>query len=181
MLQNNRIPTNKKGDKEIAMSEKNARFFKCCFLLSAAILAVFLVELIFFYDFVLAGDPLSRYLTEEEWNWLIARPSKSYEPIVLGISTLVSYFFWLLSIVCIGKLLSAKEAPLRIRRSLKIGVPLLGILLYTPVYYYVKYKAVHYRLYMTYLPLVFFSIILLTLTCIALKNARNSPSEETLS
>jgi len=54
----------------------------------------------------------------------------------------------------------------------KIAIPFTGIFLYAPCFYYIKYQADYFHLYMQLVPNVFLSLVVLALLFIAIRNLR---------
>jgi hypothetical protein len=126
---------------------------------------VFFVALLFFRDILDPGFSFFRVTTYEEWNWIIEQPSSipCETQIVAGISFLQT----VLSVV-IG-LGYIKYYWRRHLHGLDFIIPIIGLLLYAPVFYHIKYVAEHYYLWMSLIPLEIASLILACLLLFARK------------
>ncbi len=133
------------------------RLFAASAAVTLAVQALFFAVLLFLRPVLAVGDGFFHVLTPEEWDWLVAQPAAiPNETKVVAIVTGLKVLLLAATLLCIA--LQYARRPL-IRRMLLL--PLLWLAAYLPVFFAVR-RAAHYYLWMTLLPLEFFSLLLLT-------------------
>lgn len=120
---------------------------------------LFLVALVFFHNMVIVGPSFLRVLTEEEWEWLCHLPN---DPQRIKITAFFSFF----TIIFIILLLFSYEEYYRnglkkhTIKPIDFILPLIGFVIYAPLFYYTKYYAEHFYIWMELLPLAIAAVIL---------------------
>ena len=119
----------------------------------------FVVTATFFCDIPLEGFSFFRVTTYEEWGWII-QESKKHENI-LWIKEISRWIQTLLTLyICSGTLYYYCRTKIQLADLL---IPIAWLVLYAPMFYYIKYRAAHYYLHMSVLPLEIFSLNLMSL------------------
>lgn len=113
-------------------------------------------------DIVIAGSPYFRVLTQEEWAWLCQRPGAPHEGQAVAIVSLFATILSVTVLICYimqyGALFKSRQL-----RAFDVLIPIIGCVLYAPLFYYIKYRAEHYYLWMGLVPLKVSTLILLCL------------------
>ena len=135
---------------------------------------IFLIEVFAFHDCIIAPNHFFRITTLSEWHWLLQQEPTPYGMGIILISDLLQDIFIVVFIVGIFQLFYVKQKILPIRTLWKIVIPVAGLIMYLPCFYYFKYQAEHYRLYITIIPGEILSLIFLCLILIGLAGKRKN-------
>lgn len=135
---------------------------KGSFVAIAVIQILFFVVFLCFREIILTGDPLFHPLTSEEWEWLCQRPHDYQDLQVMAIVYPLASIFSTTTWICCARHYIALFKSRHLRAS-DILIPILGLALYAPLFYYIKYRAEHYYLWMGMVPAEVLSLILLCL------------------
>ena len=125
----------------------------------ACIQFVFFFVFLFFRDNLYLGYSPFRITTYEEWNWILDQGGQN-NSWLYGILELMQIVLSIWLIRCFFDYYWKRHM-----KTSDIIIPLSGLLLYVPVYFFVKYKAEHYYLWMSSIPLEIASLILFCLLC----------------
>lgn len=134
------------------------------FYLIAAILyqCFFIVAVIGFYHIVIIPGSLFRVLTKEYLLWYMEqKPAVSYEQTAIELCWIVKLLCTPIFLLAAVRTLTQPEYYRCIKASGMLASILTGILVYGFVFFYNKYQADHYRLYMTLLSTEILSLVLL--------------------
>lgn len=154
------------------MNDGNERIIKLYLVSIILFQIIFLAEAIFCYDIIIVPNPAFRKLTLEEWNWIIQRGSRPHETALLIWTDLLNIVFGVIYIVGFFHLFFVKKRLLPIRTLWIIATLAAGFVTDLPLFYYFKYQAEHYRLYMSSVSLEIDSLMLLVLILIGLAARR---------
>lgn len=147
----------------------------CTFLVAnLVLLCVFLVDVMIFKEVLALPNAFFHIWTnvEQEMYWQTADQNTKivvFSELTGILATFINFFA--LQYLLYGHLYSRKVI-LPIRRAWKISVPLGGLLLYLPIYFYIKYDVTYFLLYMALIPAVILSMVTLILGLIGAKNLR---------
>lgn len=120
----------------------------------------FLATMIFFYDSIIVVSPFFKTLSREYWNWYLNyRSPYSNETTMITVVYILKAIFSFLFIIGFLYLLSDKKNRTVIGKKNFFLAGGVGMLVYFVFFFWIKYQAVHYRLFMT-----LFSTELLSLT-----------------
>lgn len=151
------------------LDKKNKGIIAFFLLCNILLLVVFLIEFLCYQDMLTLPDPFFRQWTDWEWE-MFTQSSKGDNGIIM-LSEIVGFTVSVINLIGIHILLFGRiygHVILPIRKVWKIVIPLIGLLLYLPCFYYIKYLADYCHLYMELVPALFLSFILLALGIVGL-------------
>lgn len=154
------------------MKKSTLYFFLLC---NTILILTFLIDLIFFYDVPFLPDSFFRRITDLDWS-LFLQPDTEREKIIIPGSFAVTLVVSFINLFAFHNLIYYQHKTMVIRKGWKIAIPLIFLLLYLPFYFYCKYQAMYFRLYMMMLPAVFFSLTILVLGFVGIKGAAQKRS-----
>ena len=135
---------------------------KCSFVAIAGMQIVFFVVFFCFRDIIIAGNSLFHPLTSEEWEWL-CQWSRDYQDLqVMAIAYPLASIFSTTIWICYVRHYTPPFKTRHLRAS-DILIPIIGLALYAPLFYYIKYRVEHYYLWMDLVPREVLSLVLLGL------------------
>lgn len=162
------MPTNEEDPQDrrtvSGPSDLRGREIKGWLWAALAILALFLLELVFCREVYLSPPGYIRTLTREEWAWLIGQPGQFSHDIELPLIFLnecVEAGGTLALVVGHYRLVWRKGTALPVGRGGKWLILLLGVVMGVLGFLYVKYCAAHYLLYMMLILPAILSVTLL--------------------
>lgn len=146
-------------------------FFLICNLL---LLFVFLIDFFWYHDAFTLPDSFFHKLTDMDWVLMRSKSNVEFNRIDI-ITFAVGFTVSIMNGIGIHILLFGwvyGHVVLPIPLTWKIMIPLIGLVLYAPIFYSIKYQADYYHLYMQLAPTGYFSFVLLALGATGLKNLR---------
>ena len=148
-------------------------------IVNLLLLFVFFVLIICFYDVPAFPVAAFRKLTKIDFT-LYMQSGDLYDAItrithIVGLAVSMIDFTGI-QILLYARLYGCRGLP--IPTVLKVVVPVAGVLLYSPIYYYIKYRADYFHLYMLLVPVVFLALILLALWLIGITNLRKERQQQ---
>ena len=127
----------------------------------------FLIQVLFFFDVLDRPPYWVRVLTYEEWNWIVQnhgtyRDLSSAELDGLERLSVVLIIFFA-AVITLGYvyLLSSRGRRETVGTQFLIYGFACGILVSAACFFYNKYLAVHYRMFMSFIPIAVFSFVLM--------------------
>lgn len=135
------------------------------FYLIAAILyqCFFIVAVIGFYHIVIIPGSLFRVLTREYLLWYMEqKPAVSYESTAIELCWIIKLLCTPIFFLAAVRILTQPEYYRCIKKRGMLFSILAGLLVYGCIFFYNKYQAEHYRLYMTLLSTEILSLIVLS-------------------
>ena len=141
----------------------------------------FLIQVLFFFDVVAWAPNWVRVLTYEEWNWMVENQGTyRYLPELDGLerlSFLLILFFAAAIALGYVYLLSGRARREAVGTQFLIYGFACGVLVSAVCFFYNKYLAVHYRMFMRYIPIAIFSFVLM-IFLLRLGSRTKYPAEE---
>ena len=135
------------------------------YIISNILFQVLFLSLYFiFSDMYLYGTTYFRFMTREEADWLIKyNAAGGYNIVYYAIIDLLRRMIIFIDLIGLYFLYSKKRNLIPIPKLWKIIIPAVGILIYIPCFYYIKYDAPHYTMYLALFPVEIFSLVSLGL------------------
>ncbi|MBU5484418.1 hypothetical protein KQI86_08765 [Clostridium sp. MSJ-11] len=123
----------------------------------------FIIILICYNDIIILPIKFIKNVTKEYYYWYMDRPPIPNESIVIGITTIVKMMFSLiLSLEFFYTIFNKKYANVIDKKNIVISI-IIGFTIYCLSFLFIKYKAQHYRLFMTLISTEILSMMLLNL------------------
>lgn len=135
------------------------------FLISIILFNVFFIIILTCYnDIIVITNPFFKKITKEYWFWYLdVRPEVNNESFIMGISDILKQLFSAAFLLEFIYMISDKKYISKIEKK-NVGISLIiGFVIYSFSFLFIKYKAEHYRLFMTLISTEILSIILLNL------------------
>lgn len=136
----------------------------------------FLIDLFCYYN-VITINMFFKPISYDYWNWfLIHKDELGYDSAIANITIILKYMLNFLFLYVILNILFTKEYRHAIGK--RIATMLIGfaIIIYMICFFYIKYVAEHYRLFMELISTEILSLLLLCLIIIIKRRLRNDNS-----
>ena len=143
------------------------KLWPICFTAAILCQIYFLIQLIFFFDGLAWSPAWRRSLSYEEWGWLIEQNGNyrylgRIEPLERA-SAILAFLFAAAVLFGYVYILSSKARRRAVGGQFFIFAVFFGCVLDFGCFLYNKYWAVHYRMFMPFIPIVIFSAVLMIL------------------
>ncbi|KGK85804.1 hypothetical protein [Clostridium sp. HMP27] len=145
-------------------------------LISVILFSVFfMIILIYYNDIIIVTNKFFKSTTKEYWDWYsIVRLSVKYESIVLKITYLVKTMFSLIFILELFYIISNDKYIKVIGKRKVVISSIIGFTIYCSSFIFIKYKAEHYRLFMSLISTELLSLVVLNLVLTFKKENKHS-------
>jgi hypothetical protein len=131
----------------------------------ALVQILFFVTIVFFAKILDPGFSFFRTTSYEEWNWLLDQPeSILHENQVYMVIVCLRDVLFVSIVICFITYYWKHHLQIS-----SISIPIIGLALYAPIFYHIKYVAEHYYLWMSLIPMEIASLILACLLLFARK------------
>lgn len=123
----------------------------------------FMIMLICYSDIIVIVNKFLKNVTKEYWFWYLERPNVNNETIIIGVTKLLKIIFSIIfSVEFLHIIDNKKYINIIGKKNLVISL-IIGFIIYCLSFLFIKYKAEHYRLFMTLISTEIASMILLNL------------------
>lgn len=123
----------------------------------------FIIMLIGYNDIIIIPNSFFKSITKEYYFWYMDRPLVYNESIIMGITWIVKPLFSLIFLLEFFYIIfNNKYINIFEKKNLVISL-IIGCTIYCLSFLFIKYRAEHYRLFMTFISTEILSIILLNL------------------
>lgn len=123
----------------------------------------FIIILIYYNNIIILVNGFFKSMTKEYYLWFLSRPNISMESTMLNITEFLKMIFSLIFLIEFLYILSNEKYIKLVNKKNTLISLIIGFIIYCLSFIFIKYKAEHYRLFMTLISTEIFSIILLNL------------------
>lgn len=123
----------------------------------------FMIMLIYYSDIIIIVNKFFKSITKEYWFWYLERPDVNNETIIIGVTKLLKIIFSMIFSVEFLYIIDNKKYINVIGKKYLVISLIIGFIIYCLSFLFIKYKAEHYRLFMTLISTEIVSIVLLNL------------------
>ncbi|MPM76530.1 hypothetical protein SDC9_123528 [bioreactor metagenome] len=134
-------------------------------LISVILFSVFfMIILIYYSDIIIVTNKFFKSTTKEYWYWYsVVRPTVKYESIILKITYLIKPMFSLIFILEFFYIISNDKYIKVIGKRKVVLSSIISFTIYCLSFIFIKYKAEHYRLFMSLISTELLSLVVLNL------------------
>ncbi|WP_027623188.1 hypothetical protein [Clostridium lundense] len=126
--------------------------------------AFFIIMLICYSDIIIIPNTFFKSITKEYWFWYLDdRLPIPNESFIMGITEILKQLFSAIFLLEFIYIISDKKYINEIEKKNVVISLIIGFVIYSFSFLFIKYKAEHYRLFMTLISTEILSIILLNL------------------
>ncbi|WP_315119502.1 hypothetical protein [uncultured Clostridium sp.] len=123
----------------------------------------FMIILIYYNDIIIIPNNFFKQLTREYWDWYLDRAPVPNELIVMGITSILEITFSLIFLIEFLYIISNEKYINVIGKKNVVISLIIGFIINCLTSLFIKYKAEHYRLFMTLISIEVSSMVLLNL------------------
>ncbi|SNV76905.1 hypothetical protein [Clostridium cochlearium] len=123
----------------------------------------FIIILIYYNNIIILVNGFFKSMTKEYYLWFLSRPNISMESTMLNITEFLKMIFSLIFLIEFLYILSNEKYIKLVNKKNTLISLIIGFIIYCLSFIFIKYKAEHYRLFMTLISTEILSIILLNL------------------
>lgn len=124
----------------------------------------FMIMLIYYNDIIIVTNKFFKSTTKEYWYWYAeVRPPVKYESIIMGGTSIVKMLFSLIFLLEFFYITSDSKYINKIGKKNIVISLIIGLTIYCLSFLFIKYKAEHYRLFMTLISTEILSLVVLNL------------------
>ncbi|MDU1443156.1 MAG: hypothetical protein E6916_06530 [Clostridium cochlearium] len=123
----------------------------------------FIIILIYYNNIIILVNGFFKSMTKEYYLWFLSRPNISMESTMLNITEFLKMIFSLIFLIEFLYIISNEKYIKLVNKKNTLISLIIGSIIYCLSFIFIKYKAEHYRLFMTLISTEILSIILLNL------------------